>query len=294
MEPVSTARRGPVRPLADSEVVTGSGSVTFSAASVPENRISTATATSNVRDAHNQDRTANGSSEVASGHEETSQRSTKAIATPSTKGHDAARQPAMQNVGPREDLATFGWAEQAAVVRAGQKDDLYSQELVNSVTGAVCACTSACTLSILLQISVPVDQWQSDFIVTTVPIGRYHPRHAGGNDGRGVYHSAQALPNSIFAPHLPSPYHRLWLSHPWRGEASYTALDAFATSANNRCLIFVHSICVRGYVYVCAVHVQVQHHRSENACARFKCATHTHTHKPKPQASNVSHSGTCI
>jgi hypothetical protein len=143
MEPVSTARRGPVRPLADSGVVTGSGSVTFSAAPpVPENRILTTTASSNLRDAHNQDGLANGSSEVASGHKETTQRSTKALATSSTKGDDAARQPAMQNVGPGEDLATFGWAEQAAVVRAGQKDDLYSQELVDSVTGAVCACTT--------------------------------------------------------------------------------------------------------------------------------------------------------
>jgi len=37
---------------------------------------------------------------------------------------------------PGAELATFGWAEQAAVVRAGQKDELYAHELLVSITGA--------------------------------------------------------------------------------------------------------------------------------------------------------------
>ena len=41
------------------------------------------------------------------------------------------------------EVATFGWAEQAAVVRAEQKDDLYSKELLVSVTAALEATVGA-------------------------------------------------------------------------------------------------------------------------------------------------------
>ena len=41
------------------------------------------------------------------------------------------------------DVATFGWAEQAAVVRAEQKDELYSRELFVSVTAALEATVGA-------------------------------------------------------------------------------------------------------------------------------------------------------
>jgi hypothetical protein len=41
------------------------------------------------------------------------------------------------------NVATFGWAEQAAVVRAEQKDDLYSRELLMSVTAALEATAGA-------------------------------------------------------------------------------------------------------------------------------------------------------
>jgi hypothetical protein len=37
---------------------------------------------------------------------------------------------------PAAELATFGWAEQAAVVRAGQKDEIYVNELLVCITGA--------------------------------------------------------------------------------------------------------------------------------------------------------------
>ena len=35
------------------------------------------------------------------------------------------------------EVETFGWAEQAAVVRAGQKDDMYSRQLRLSITDAL-------------------------------------------------------------------------------------------------------------------------------------------------------------
>ena len=35
-----------------------------------------------------------------------------------------------------EEQATFGWAEQAAVVRAGQKDEMYAHEVLVYITGA--------------------------------------------------------------------------------------------------------------------------------------------------------------
>ena len=72
--------------------------------------------------------------EVGDGKDRTG--ATPDVALPAAEGPGASGSDGGGKRYPAAELGTFGWAEQAAVVRAGQKDEMYAHELLVYITGA--------------------------------------------------------------------------------------------------------------------------------------------------------------